>query len=493
VTGAIDPYDAVPYPSHAYWFTHPDYLATCGTMYGVTPARIERCSVLEIGCGAGGNLFPIARTLPGATILGVDRSRSAIDEATRWAQELGLSNLQFRCSDFRDLSLETQFDYVICHGLHSWIPRELQVPLMNLCAASLAPHGVAVVSFNVYPGWREGERLRNRFLDDCGGDETPELRIKAARVTLEAECESAEGDYHSFVVHERHRLDRLGDAYLFHEYLSPDNCPTTLTEFAGQAGEAGLQFLADAHRTKFFLGNYPPDVLNELAGISDQIAVYQRLDEVTNRRFRASLLVRAEEEVNMELSPDILDHIHVRSYVEPDPALETDKDENRFTVTSELGLETDLVGPLVRTALSLCCSVYPRAWSYSKLFEAVADELIRLGHDSIVSTQGRRQRAKNDLGAMLTRLYYAGVVHFHSYQPQIANSSVSPRVGALAAREFYRDRVVTNAWHDAVTLQGADLDGFRAVLDGETTAPSQALIRKALFLPETDHQSPTTE
>ena len=482
MTRAVDPYDAVPYPSYAYWFTHPDYLATCATLYGVDPAPIERCSVLEIGCGAGGNLFPIARTLPEARLVGVDRSQVAIEEAIKWSTDLGFSNLEFHCADFRDLTLQGQFDYVICHGVYSWIPRDLQVPLLDLCSRSLAPQGIACVSFNVYPGWRDGERLRNSFLEACDADAAPVQRIEAARRTLEAQCESSDGDYHSFVVHEKHRLDRLGDAYLFHEYLSPDNCPTTLTEFALRANRSGLQFLADAHRTKFFLGNYPPDVLNQLAGISDRVEAYQKLDEITNRRFRASLLVRGEREIVMELSPGILDTLFVRSFVKPDPRLNASEEGGRFAVTSELGLETDLVGPLVRTALSLCNSVYPQVWRFTELFDTVADELRRLGHDSLVSTRRRREQAKNDLGAMLTRLYYAGVVHFHSYQPNVANQPDDLRISPLAAREFRRDNVVTNAWHDAIRLEGPDAQTFGEMLDGKAAEASPELIRKAIFV-----------
>ena len=71
-------YDAVPYPGHPFQQTHPDRLATLPTLFGLQPPPLERCRVLELGCGDGGNLVPVALALPGARFLGIDAAAGAI-------------------------------------------------------------------------------------------------------------------------------------------------------------------------------------------------------------------------------------------------------------------------------------------------------------------------------------------------------------------------------------------------------------------------------
>jgi hypothetical protein len=44
-------YDKVLYPSYTRIQTHPDRLATIATLFGMTPAPVERCRMLELGCG----------------------------------------------------------------------------------------------------------------------------------------------------------------------------------------------------------------------------------------------------------------------------------------------------------------------------------------------------------------------------------------------------------------------------------------------------------
>ena len=72
------PYDELPYPGSAFAQTHPDRLATLATLFGMTPAPVERCRVLELGCGDGGNLIPMAFALPESRFTGVDLATTAI-------------------------------------------------------------------------------------------------------------------------------------------------------------------------------------------------------------------------------------------------------------------------------------------------------------------------------------------------------------------------------------------------------------------------------
>ena len=67
-----DLYDERPYTDHAYAETHPGRIAAVARMARwQTPGR-GRARILELGCGRGGNLLPMAAGLPEATLVGVD-------------------------------------------------------------------------------------------------------------------------------------------------------------------------------------------------------------------------------------------------------------------------------------------------------------------------------------------------------------------------------------------------------------------------------------
>src|SRR5262249_30408638 len=147
-------YDEVPYSSKPFPQTHPDNLATVATLFGMTPPPVERCRVLELGCAAGGNLLPLAAALPGSRFVGIDLSRRQIDDGRPGREALGLRNFRLRHRSILDVGADFgQFDYILCHGVYSWVPAPVQDKILEVCAGHLAPNGVAYVSYNTYPGW----------------------------------------------------------------------------------------------------------------------------------------------------------------------------------------------------------------------------------------------------------------------------------------------------------------------------------------------------
>ncbi len=143
-------YDEVPYSSFTFPQTRPDRLATLGAFHGMQPAAPESCRVLELGCGDGTNLLSFAYILPGSSFLGVDLSRVHIDSANRAAGELRLKNLEFHCDDVMNLTRDGvgEFDYIIAHGLFSWVPEAVRTRILEIYAECLAPHGVGYISYN---------------------------------------------------------------------------------------------------------------------------------------------------------------------------------------------------------------------------------------------------------------------------------------------------------------------------------------------------------
>src|SRR5687767_4125441 len=116
-------YDEVPYESHPFVQTHPSRLFTVGTLFGLRPTPVTRCRVLELGGAAGGNLIPMADMLPDSQFVGLDLSARQIADGQQAIEKLGLKNLQLKHASITDVDESWgMFDYVICHGVYSWIP-----------------------------------------------------------------------------------------------------------------------------------------------------------------------------------------------------------------------------------------------------------------------------------------------------------------------------------------------------------------------------------
>ena len=87
-------YDTIAYPSYTHPQTHPDRLAVIGGLYGLEPAPTNRCRVLELGCGNGTNLIPMAWSLPASEFTGIDLAARPIQYGTDMLQGIGLNNIR---------------------------------------------------------------------------------------------------------------------------------------------------------------------------------------------------------------------------------------------------------------------------------------------------------------------------------------------------------------------------------------------------------------
>jgi cyclopropane fatty-acyl-phospholipid synthase-like methyltransferase len=147
---APTPYDTVFYPGYAMEQAHPDRLATLATLFGMRPADVSRCRVLELGCGDGLHLIAVALGLLEAECVGIDLAAAGLCKGQEVIRELGLTNVTLRHMDLMEVGRDLgQFDYIIAHGIYSWVPPEVRDKLLTICKENLAANGVAYVSYNV--------------------------------------------------------------------------------------------------------------------------------------------------------------------------------------------------------------------------------------------------------------------------------------------------------------------------------------------------------
>ncbi len=301
-------YEDFQYENLAFRNTHPDWLGTVGRIFGMQPAPVDGCRVLELGCGPGGNLVPMAELLPDSEFVGVDLSSTQIARARADATAIGADNVRFEAMDIRDVPDWGPFDYIICHGVFSWVPDEVRRRILTLSSEQLSPQGIAYVSYNTLPGWHARGMLR-AILRRVVPPGPPKEMARTARTFLHIlRTQTPERlPLGAWLRGELALLDQLSDRYLYFEYLVEENVPLYFDEFLQLATDAGLQHLGDADISSMLpsqLGEEGERFVDSIT--STQLEQEQLLDYLTIRLFRRTLLCRRDVALERELEHRVL-------------------------------------------------------------------------------------------------------------------------------------------------------------------------------------------
>ncbi len=287
-------YDIVPYPSKAYAYAHPDRLFVVGRLFGMKPVPPARARVLELGCGAGGHLVPMARQLPEGEFVGLDLAQTAIRDARALAAAEGLTNVRFDVADILDLPDDLgTFDYIVAHGVFSWIPEPARVALMGAIPKLLNPQGVAYVSYNTYPGWHLHNAVRDvmRVHAEAFTDPTEQVEQAKAFVKFVHGFVQPDNAWAAALGRAVKMIDNFTDGYFFHDFLAPVNDPMLFRDFVARAERVGLQYLGDAVFGEMLPTRLPDEVRGTLQRVAkDIVSMEQYMDLVRGTAFRRSLL-----------------------------------------------------------------------------------------------------------------------------------------------------------------------------------------------------------
>lgn len=451
-------YDAVRYPGHPHPVTHPDRLAAIAAVFGMTPAPVERCRVLEVACGDGANLIPMAYGLPGSSFVGFDLAPAPIEAGRRLARRLGLDNLALDVLDLRQFpDGGGGFDYIIAHGLYSWIPSAQRTALLALIASHLAPAGVAFVSYNTYPGCYLRRMVWEILRFHTGELADPMDRIAEAQglVRLLAGGRSVRHAGSAALQAEAERLLEQAPGYLFHDDLAEVNEPVYFHQFVDAAAQHRLQFLGEAELQAMGFGGLTPDARRALAGI-DPILREQYLDFLKCRRFRQTLLCHGAARVEREPAARVVETLllglpgKVRVQQGRAAADGPDPGEREAALRGEEALLQALLDALEEAA--------PQRLAFGQLAARVQ---ARIGPEA----WGRVQPEA------FTRLVYgaarAGAVTLHTHAPPLAAvPGERPRASRLARLEVEQGSLVTSLCHDSVALDDEIARELLLLLDG---------------------------
>jgi methyltransferase-like protein/2-polyprenyl-3-methyl-5-hydroxy-6-metoxy-1,4-benzoquinol methylase len=379
-------YDTTPYNSMSYPPSAPGHLAAVAYLFGLETPDVSTARVLEIGCAAGGNVIPYATAHPDARVVGIDLSPAHIDQGSLTVQALGLDNIELIAGDIASMDLGPlgHFDYIVAHGVYSWVPTVVQDGLLSAFGTLLAPDGVAYMSYNVYPGWKSKEVARDAMLLASGASATPEEKAHDARgmVDFLEEVVPADGVLARVLAEFRAHSEGFGDSYLLHDELETFNRPCYFYEMVAHAGTHSLAYLAEAHPEAMFPANFGPKVaehlLEKCRGV--QVLVEQYIDFVTNRMFRETLLVHAERAQGIRYNPDgsRFRRMHIAALVPPIED-QTRLDNSRQEYQQADGSTLFTNDPGIKAALDALSARWPWTLSRQELVDAVHARLVSAG------------------------------------------------------------------------------------------------------------------
>jgi methyltransferase-like protein/trans-aconitate methyltransferase len=472
-------YDDVPYPSLCYTQTHPDRLSTIATLLGMNPTPIDHCRVLELGCAVGGNLLPMAMGLPESTFVGIDISPRQIEEAQVAAEALRLKNISFKAMDILDFSAdEGLFDYIIVHGIYSWVPPEVQDKVLAICRQNLAPQGVAYVSYNTYPGSHMFMMVREMMLYRLRDIEDPHERAAESRAYIGYVSEIApSGDNEAYAAFLKTYMDMrpkqaLGyhdrdDAAVLHDELAEYNAPCYFHEFIDHAAQHDLQYLAEADFPTVIPNNLVSgEALQYLYQIAKTpIEVEQHLDFLRNRMFRRTLLCHADVAVNRNLTPKTVPNFFITSLAQIMEPEDDEKPENPNVeqFRSEDGAVFSTDHPLVKAAFYHLIKTTPEAIAFRELLAMTQEQVTDYAPDYVPDVTDQTALASSLLQAFC---YSLQLIEFHTHVPVLSvDVSDYPTASLLARLQVQDTSKVTNLWHKRVDLAGNR--AFIPYLDGQ--------------------------
>ncbi|MFZ5829794.1 MAG: methyltransferase regulatory domain-containing protein [Planctomycetota bacterium] len=452
---AANSYDAVPYKDYPYSFTHPRHLEAMGTLFGMTPPDITCCRVLELGCAGGGNLIPQAVDLPGSEFVGIDLSEVQVGHGRGIVNELGLRNIELRVENIMQVDASWgQFDYILCHGVFSWIPRPVQEKVFDICRDRLSPQGIAFISYNTYPGWHLAGVVRDIMKYHADQFDQPAKKIEQAKAILEflVKTGGEEGTRSSLGMLFREELNKLraagDDSYIFHEHLEDHNEPMYFYQFMERASKHRLQYLGESDFTAMLVSNLPAEARDTLQSLP-LLRQEQYMDFVRGCRFRKTLLCHDSVQLDRNICGPAIKNFFVALSGEIDTAevdIRTERparfimqDKSQLTVTNRLA----------KAAMVRLKESFPAYTAFNDLYATALARATALRTASLEDGSARPDTLADCLLLALT----VGMLRIAVHPPRcVVRPCDRPVANALVRRQSTSAALLTNELHEPVNV-----------------------------------------
>jgi len=466
--GQADLVNTLPYESMPFAHTQPSNLAALAIFFGLRPPHVRNCRVLELGCASGGNIIPLAARFSEAQFTGIDLSTYHVEIGRERISSLGLTNVDIRQGDLADPYVVTgEYDYIICHGVYSWVPPAAQEGILNICGTLLARNGVAYISYNVLPGWQLRKIIRDIFQFHTGDISNPKDRVARGRWLLEqlATVSSQTTPYGQLLRREAKQLSALSDSYILGEFLVDENAPCYFHEFVARAEKAGLAYLSDTDLHTSLRTSISPEVNQLLIALAgpDVRNSEQYFDFFQGRQFRQSLLVKSENasEIRRTVDHRRIAHLHFSSNLRLVP----DQSNGEALVLSDPSGPTITTNdPIVAKALDYLGASFPETRSLRQLLDYLE-----------VNGEAKRQAVADRVMASVLRVIMAGLGSVSAVPVKIGRAAdAKPKVWLVARHDNRTGQPwTTNLRHMPVRLDPVG-NALVPMVDGHNDRSSMA-------------------
>ncbi|WJJ93298.1 class I SAM-dependent methyltransferase [Neopusillimonas aromaticivorans] len=483
-------YDKRVYTSNAFPFSSPGHLRAAAHLYGLESVPLENARVLELGCAGGGNLLPFALAYPQAHVVGIDLSSVQVNQGLEVVQALGVQNLHLHAMSLTDITPEFgQFDYIIAHGVFSWVPPEVREAMLRILRDNLSPNGIGYISYNTYPGWKAGDIVRDAMLLHSHSAQNDDDKLAAAKAMLNLLSEGIAGS-NPLAPSLRGAVAQVrkhSDYYIAHEYLETFNNPCYLLEFVNLADQYGLTQVGDADPHVEMAVTYGQNVqLNHsLVALGQPREMRQQyLDFAVGRNFRKSLVVHQTRADQVLVVPDMERLADLRwagQFTEVEPDANAPKGRVSFRSYKNRPLHTN--DAAVLAVVRSLSAAWPASLSFDSLLERVRPELTGVQDDAAAR--------KKVLDAVQTLFRLNSLRYTLEASPYDAADATGQDTPVLIPgfAHVHQRRVdpefgvgTFNLWHDTINIRFQDAEALVLKhIDGQRSRKQLAtVLRDAL-------------
>lgn len=474
-----NPYNLVPYEGLPFRQAHINRIAALGSMFGMTPPDVRSCRVLEVGCGEGSHLIPMALEHPESQFVGIDLAERPIAQAEETAAQLGLENVSFRVGDVTQLAGQPrECDYFIAHGLYSWVPPAVQEKILELCGRVLADNGIAYISYNAYPAWHVREMTRNMVrIHTAGVSDPAEIRTRGlALLNAIYQSQKEREPYREAIRAEMERIAAKEPYLCYHDDFGDENNPIYFSEFIRRAASQGMQFLSEAHLPDIHNTDFSPDAVESLGRIADPVEREQYYDFLTLRGFRRTLLCRTEIPLDREVA---ISKLRMLYYSSPMRVMNGEPDLATFAPAdfqSQSGASITVNQPFVKAVLLELVRAWPGRTTWAHLIDRARAVAPLVSMDD----------AETMLKEVLMRLHAPELLELSTAPYSFAIAvSAKPIASPLARLQVRTGHRVTSLRHVPVDLDDDIGRKILLLLDGSHT-PDQLVDQTGVSREEVD-------
>ena len=321
-------YSELGYKSMPFPYTTPATLEAYAALVGVSAPNPKTARVLELGATYGGNIISQALFNPDATFVGIELSQEQVEKGNEVIANAGLTNVSLIQSDIASIGSEIgTFDYIIAHGLYSWVDDGVKDALLRLIDEHLAEDGIAYISYNTYPGWHTMEEVRQLMMFSNRDKAQFNHKEKVLHgKTIGSIVGSQILKYDNLKERNSKFLGALrsvmqkDEYYVGHDHLEPNNDPVYFYQFNDHLEAHNLAYLCDADLTLSMVRSFDADIADTLdkLALNDHVAQEQYLDFMLDTTFRKSIICKAKhaESVTYDMgNPELVNSVPMRTII----------------------------------------------------------------------------------------------------------------------------------------------------------------------------------